>query len=809
MQGAAYHESETFKILIVDDQERNLIALEAVLRDVPATIVRALSGERALALSLQHQFALAILDVQMPGMDGYELADLLCGQPSADPLPIIFVTAAYADEGHQLRGYATGAVDYLFKPIEPTILLSKVRVFLELARARHELRRHLNASHRKLATQSERIQLRMAFRRMLSKTTKQLFWQDPDHAHAGIHRVIEAVANYVHATCATASLFPHDTAPGERVSWHDPTTADACAVSATVICPRLLEPLSRGDLLPLQTFADLPDDDRARLEAAGLASVLLFPMIDADAGLVGVLEFGWAKDAAAGADLADLAEQMAMLPNMISASMERTVAERRRTDADGLQRFLFEMVTQGVIYHDREGTVTAANSAAAALVGLTPRDVVGRSVFDEAWGTVDELGNAMERESHPSTRALRLGHAVSSTVIGVTVERTGERRWLLADAVPVVHPGETEAYQISLVFTDLAAIREATEKQARLDRAEAENRAKSELLANVSHEIRTPLNACIGYTQLLMMEDGLSATQQEYLQAIDRAGTHLVTLVNNVLDTSKLAAGVATVDLVSTDLHDLLGSMEQMFRLRAKEKRLALTVEIDPTFPERARVDASKLRQILINLIGNAIKFTRRGSVAVRVSSVDGTKLRMEVVDTGIGLPEADVERIFEPFVQVSPALMRSGTGLGLAVTRRLARLMGGDVTVRPNDGRGSVFVCEIVAGAGAQPSSNAPRIRRGGGPRPVEAARVERPNTPDESPDTTLPRVSLDGIPAERVLALEDALNRGYVEQIRAEFAAVQRWLPPDVSASALELVDRFDFDALSELLFGGEVQR
>ena len=698
-------DTDEFSILIVDDQERNLVALEAVLRDVPARVIRASSGEQALAHSLRHRFALAILDVQMPGMDGYELAELLVGQPSDDPLPIIFVTAAYPDDAHRLKGYSSGAVDYLLKPIEPVVLLAKVGVFLELARARAVVQLHLAQRTSTLAVKSRQLTRKGAFHAMLALATKSLFDNHTEDAFRGVQSALASVSAFIGAGQASAYLFRAGMdSPATCAEWTDGPAAEPGAGAGALAAALMREELRCGEIVALLSLAGLPVAQRTPLELLGVQALLLLPIIDGDQGLVGALCFCWWESGATQVpDLAEAAEQLALLPNMIYSSIERVISERQRFEALAQHRFLFESISQGVVYQDAAGRVIAANATAAKLFGVTPEDLLGSEAANLGANMVDETGAPLGYAEIPAQRARRSGQAVSNAVIGLQSPE-GACRWLIVDAVPVFRPGETTPYQVYSVFSDLAVIHRATEAVRRAAKAEEESRAKSDLLASVSHEIRTPLNVCLGYTELLLREEGLSAQQREYLQAIDRSGAHLVALVNNVLDMSRMEAGETTIDRAGTDLRTLLDDVERMFRMRAREKGLGFTICPTEPLPVSVGVDVSKVRQILINLVGNAIKFTPTGWVQLRVQStplVDGlVSLKFSVADTGIGVADGDADKIFKPFVQVSPAQLRSGSGLGLSVSQRFVHLMGGDLSVTSNPGGGSVFEFEVAVAA-------------------------------------------------------------------------------------------------------------
>jgi len=228
--------------------------------------------------------------------------------------------------------------------------------------------------------------------------------------------------------------------------------------------------------------------------------------------------------------------------------------------------------------------------------------------------------------------------------------------------------------------------------------AEAANQAKSTFLANMSHELRTPLNAILGFTQLMDRDPNLTTVQQENLGIINRSGEHLLALINDVLEMSKIEAGRVTLQEKGFDLYRLLDTLEEMFRLRAEGKGLALCFERAGDVPQYVRTDEGKLRQALMNLLGNAVKFTEEGGVALRLArAIEEQRLIFEVEDTGPGIAPEELEAVFEPFVQTASG-QRSleGTGLGLSISRQFARLMGGDITVSSELGQGSVFRLEV-----------------------------------------------------------------------------------------------------------------
>ena len=256
------------------------------------------------------------------------------------------------------------------------------------------------------------------------------------------------------------------------------------------------------------------------------------------------------------------------------------------------------------------------------------------------------------------------------------------------------------------------------ELQLAKEAAEDANQAKSVFLANISHELRTPLNAILGFSQLMIRSADIAGSeganlkpgQRENLEVINRSGEHLLGLINDVLEMSKIEAGRATLSEDNFDLYRMLDGLEDMFRLRAEDKDLSLDCDRDPDLPQYLFADEGKLRQIIMNLVGNAVKFTQSGGVVVRtrldLESPTGAKdmlgdgqymLDVEIEDTGAGIRAEDIDAVFDPFVQSeSGQVAQEGTGLGLSISRQFAHLMGGELSVMSQENEGSTFTLRV-----------------------------------------------------------------------------------------------------------------
>jgi|GEM_PF-1769029 len=319
------------------------------------------------------------------------------------------------------------------------------------------------------------------------------------------------------------------------------------------------------------------------------------------------------------------------------------------------------------------------------------------------------LGSADEAAQHgvyypPEAQAIN--PHVTQSYLGVPI-LAGER----VLGVLAVHSYSQHAFDysnarlLSTLSTDIGAALENArlfaEAQKAREEAEAANASKSAFLANISHELRTPLNAILGFADLLRRDRSLTADQREYLEIINSSGTNLLSLINEVLEISKIESGRATLREDNFDLYRMLDSIGEMFSLRASEKGLVLTCNRQGAIPRYVRTDEIKLRHALNNLMGNAIKFTQHGSVTVRVRvlerSGDQVTLQFDVEDTGPGIAQEEMASIFEPFVQASGGQRaQEGTGLGLAITRQYVRLMGGDVRASTMPDGGSLFQFEV-----------------------------------------------------------------------------------------------------------------
>lgn len=284
------------------------------------------------------------------------------------------------------------------------------------------------------------------------------------------------------------------------------------------------------------------------------------------------------------------------------------------------------------------------------------------------------------------------------------------RLFYLAQLRPRREAGEVCEVIVSCV--EITALKNfERELRAAKERAESADRAKGQFLAVMSHEIRTPLNAILGFSQLLHDSENMTAEQKDWLASIETSGDLLRELIDDILDYSKIEAGKLELNEQLVELEKLLESVVATFRTRAAQKQIDLRLALAPGLPALVFTDGMRLRQILVNLVSNAIKFTRQGRVTLAAAVVapaempagPGWILRFEVSDTGVGIDPAHRERMFKPFSQADSSTTRTfgGTGLGLAICKRLAMALGGDIDYKSEPGRGSAFFFAIFARSG------------------------------------------------------------------------------------------------------------
>ncbi|MHB8608941.1 MAG: response regulator [Candidatus Acidiferrales bacterium] len=370
---------------------------------------------------------------------------------------------------------------------------------------------------------------------------------------------------------------------------------------------------------------------------------------------------------------------------------ERMRVEEALSEERKVLRALIDNVPDFIYVKDVDCRFVVANLSVARQMGAkTPEELLGKNDFDFYPLELAKTFYADEQ------RVIRSGQAeVNREEAGL--DSTGNMIQVLTTQVPL-RDKNGRITGLAGIGRDITYLKKAqAEMQQAREAAEAASRAKSEFLANMSHEIRTPLNGVMGMTDLAL-ETELTAEQREYLETVKMSGDSLLTVINDILDFSKIEAGKIDLEVIDFNLRESLESTLKTLALRADEKGLELLGEVAPEVPEVVRGDSGRLRQIVVNLVGNAIKFTDKGEIAVKVEveAKEGQDCicRFTVADDGIGIPEDKRKLIFEPFSQADSSTTRKygGTGLGLTISTRLVQMMGGKIWVESEVGHGSQF---------------------------------------------------------------------------------------------------------------------
>jgi len=410
-----------------------------------------------------------------------------------------------------------------------------------------------------------------------------------------------------------------------------------------------------------------------------------------------------------------LREQMLEQERRAHQALEAEVAERKKSeqqvrDSEALYHSLVEHLQQNILRKDLRGRFTFANEQLCETLGKPLQEILGKTDFDLLPA---EIAQKYQRDD---LRVIATGQTLETVE---EIVRPGGKTAFIQTVKTPLYDAEHKIIGVQAIFWDVTESKRSEESLRHAkETAESANQAKSLFLANMSHEIRTPMNAILGYSQILRRDKELPIKHRQSIETIEKSGDHLLAMINDILDLSKIEAGRMELQPSDFDLNDLISSIESMFRMRCEEREIQFHVVRPGDGPIPVHSDEGKLRQVLINLLGNAVKFIDRGEVTLKVRQVQPTEnpkseirspksdpelgtsaptiYRFDVIDTGPGISEADQKEIFQPFQQSEAGLKKGGTGLGLAITRRQVELLGGEVKLESTLGKGSRFYFEI-----------------------------------------------------------------------------------------------------------------
>lgn len=463
--------------------------------------------------------------------------------------------------------------------------------------------------------------------------------------------------------------------------------------------PWFSQQLIQGNSICINHIDDLPLDAEAEKEAFDNSlspTLVVVPMMASGKilgylGLDGKASKTWTKEQV---------NFLKLVGELMAIAQTRANAEEAQKESQARFAGILDNANEAIISIDENQIITLFNHSAEQTFGYSSEEVLGKpfNTLIPSRFTTDHQQHIHSFENAPETARQMGGRR---PVFG---QRKDGTEFLAEVSISKIKLGGRTIF--TAIVRDITERKQAEEalKQAK-ETADAANRAKSEFLASMSHELRTPLNAILGFTQVMQRDHTLSEEHQQNLGIIGRSGEHLLELINDILEMTKIEAGRTTFNKSRFDLYRLLDNLESMLYLKAEEKQLQLIIERAPTVPQYLQTDEGKLRQVLINLLGNAIKFTQEGGVILRVKSETSRRktksivLTFEVEDTGPGIAPEEIDQLFEAFGQTETGRnSHEGTGLGLPISRKFVQLMGGDINVSSVLGRGSLFTFTITA---------------------------------------------------------------------------------------------------------------
>jgi PAS domain S-box-containing protein len=679
----AVPENEKVSILLVDDHPENLLALEALLSNLDQNLVRAESGLNALRLLLHHEFALILLDVDMPGINGFEAAELIRQREKSRHTPIIFLTAVNKTEQHVFKGYQLGAVDYLTKPFVPEVLRSKVIAFVELHKKTEEVKRqanllqHMNAELEReknfvstvldtadsiivvLDADQKIVRASRAFERILGYSQEEVQGRTLDSffVSAGPWADLDQAENYWNAKDGTSRL----------IAWsRTPVAGRNGAGEHAVITGNDITERKRAEEQRVQVVR--AEAARQEAEAAERRSTFL-------------------------------AEASTMLASTLD--YEKTLINVSRLAIPMFADWCFvylaldgKQISSAMIAHS-----DPEKEFLAQQVEIRPEELSGPTlpvvrVFQT--GTPELFSYLSDQELRDTVKDENKFEALVQLGLRSAVVVPIPGRHAVLGVIGFVSQQADRYTSAELIFAqDLARrISLALENAGLYREAQEANRAKDEFLATLSHELRTPLNAILGWTQILRAKRLDEVTTNRAFEAIERNAKAQAELIEDMLDVSRIITGRLRLDMkpvgLSLAVEAALDSVKPA--ADAKDVHLECILGQDPGL---ILGDPQRLQQIVWNLLSNAVKFTPPGgSVRVTLERVDA-EIKLTVTDTGKGISSQFLPYVFERFRQAETMVNRTSTGLGLglSIARHLVELHGGSIEASSEgEGRGATF---------------------------------------------------------------------------------------------------------------------
>ena len=657
------------KVLLVDDREENILLLRKILKVLNIEIVEAFSGKKALEIEIDDEFAVAIFDVQMPEMSGYELINKFQQNPKSRHLPIIFLSAFYTEKEHIVRGIESGAVDFIIKPFNTPVLLGKLKVFIELFIQRQELKALLDDKD-KINKQLSKTILELQKSQQKLKDSKELF------------KGITSVANESIILLSRTGIIKFWNKASEKIFGYEK------------------KEIINKDINNLLVHNEGYQKFKIAFEKFQVEGTN--KLIGKCSELLAIDKFNKQFTINISFSSLKLKEELNILCIIRDISEQKESNEKIQI-SEQKYRTIFSQANDAIFIMDSDFFIDC-NDKTLVMFGCKREEIIGKQpqIFSPEKQPNGGLSLNMVKERIDAVlngesqffywKHQKLDGTPFDAEISLKLIETNQNKYILAIVRDIT---ERKKYEEEL-------------KSAR-DKAEDATKSKSAFLANMSHEIRTPMNGIIG-TANLMKQTELDKHQKELVNIIDYSANNLLTIINDILDISKIESGQIELENIDFSLHNVVNESIKLLYLKAQQKGVELKLELANDIPIYAKGDPVRLKQILINLLNNAIKFTNKGFVKLLVEKIADESnyhhLIFKIIDTGIGISPEGQKKLFKEFSQADTTITRKygGTGLGLMISKRLSEMMDGKIGLESKTGKGSTFWFTIKIQEGKVP---------------------------------------------------------------------------------------------------------